>query len=107
MDIVQTKKVDVCFLSETWFNKAKNSTTEQIKSYSFRIFHSNVLGRGRGTALLLKNGLTYKKVQFCSHNSSFDAVIVYLSSHTVLVSLYWYVRFGSAFDIFIVHILTL
>ena len=44
MDIVKSKKVDICFLNETWFKKAKNSTTQQIEERGYKSFPSNVFG---------------------------------------------------------------
>ena len=104
MDILDNKGVSVCFLTETWLKEPNNSIVRHIKNHSFKVFHSNKFGRGRGTAVLLKN-LKYKKVEIekYSHFSTFDIVVIHLCDQlsTALVCIYRYSRFGSAFDSFL------
>ena len=101
MDITKCKDVHVCFLNETWFKKAKNKTTQKIEDYGYKSFHSNVFGRGKGTAILLKCNVNYKKVELNLNFTSFDAVVLHVTNATYLVSLYRYYRWGSAFDTFL------
>ena len=104
MDILEERKVNICFLTETWLKKANTSTITKIKNYSFKIFRSNTFGRGKGTAILLKN-IKYRKVEIdkFSHFSTFEVVVIHLANtlSTTLVCIYRYYRFGSAFDSFI------
>ena len=104
MDIVKLRQIDVCFLTETWLKKAKNETTSHIKEYSFRTFHSNTFGRGRGTAMLLRSSLKYKKVELGSCYSSFDSVVLHLANRTALVCIYRYGNFGNAFELFLLDL---
>ena len=105
MDTADARKVDVCFLSETWLKKQHKSMKTLINKYSFKLFHTNTFGRCKGTAVLLKNSVGYKKVEiskFKNYNS-FEVVVVHLNdaNSTCLISLYRYCLFGSAFDAFL------
>ena len=102
MDILKTKKITICFLNETYFKKAKNATTSHIEEYGFKTFHSNVFGRAKGTAILLKSNLKYNRVELGTDiYSSFDIVVLHLPNSTCLVCLYRWGRFGAAFDFFL------
>ena len=80
MDIIKCKKVDVCFLNETWFKKAKNKTTEQIEERGYKSFHATVFGRGKGTAILLKSNLKYEKVELHLTFSTYEVVVLHLTN---------------------------
>ena len=108
MDIAISKKVDICFLNETWFKKAKNDVTEQIEEeYLYKSFHSNVFGRGKGIAVLLRKKLQYKKVELNLKFSSFDAIVLHLTNSTCLICMYRYYKWGSAFDVFLAEFASL
>ena len=108
VDIMDSKKIDICFLTETWLKKNYNDVRTQISNYSYRIFHSQTFGRGKGTAILLKNTLPYKKVETNKYQnfSSFEVVVIHLCNRksTCLVCIYRYgssSRYGSSFETFL------
>ena len=106
MDIVDNKKLDLLLLTETWLTKRKyKSARAKLNSFSFKIFFSDKVGRGRGNAIVLKNTVAYKKVELNKYNhfSTFDIIMVLLDNPeaTSVFCIYRYYRFGAAFDSFI------
>ena len=105
MDFADARKVDVCFLSETWLKKQHKSIKNQINKYNFKLFHTNTFGRCKGTAVLLKNSIGYRKVEINKFQSfsTFEVIVVHLNdaNSTCLISVYRYHASGSGFDSFL------
>ena len=79
MDFADARKVDICFLSETWLKKQHKNIKSQINKYNFKLFHTNTFGRCKGTAVLVKNSIDYRKVEIHKYQSysSFEVVVVH------------------------------
>ena len=105
MDFADARKVDICFLSETWLKQQHKSIKNQINKYDFKLFHTNTFGRCKGTAVLVRNSIDYRKVEIHKYQSfsSFKVVVVHMNdaNSTCLISLYRYSVFGSGFDVFL------
>ena len=106
MDILDSKNVKICFLTETWLKQNYASIRTRInKEYSYKLFHSQTFGRGKGTAILLKNSFGYKKAEVEKYQnfSSFEVVVIHLKDNlsTCLICIYRYSRYGPAFDVFL------
>ena len=50
MELLVENQTDVLFLNETWLNDVKNDVTVAINTYNYKIYHSNMFGRGKGVA---------------------------------------------------------
>ena len=86
---------DVVFLSETWLKSNKNEVTACVKTYGYILLHNirqdwqKELGGGVG--ILLKTGISYKRLNYKQY-SSFELTVLKLhindNQHLVLISIY-------------------
>ena len=56
--------MNTCFLNETWIKIPNDSLFSLINEYSYRLFHSNKYGKGKGTAMIINKNICYGKVEF-------------------------------------------
>ena len=109
MELLVENQTDVLFLNETWLNDVKNDVTVAINTYNYKIYHSNMFGRGKGVAFLVRNNFNINKRLTNYNLNTFDAIRLSVPVSTVshqhqqlsIVCLYRYNGIGSQFDSFL------
>ena len=75
MQLLVSNGIDIAAICETWITGANCPTTSTIKSYGYSIIHNiRGTGRGGGTALLTKLGLSMPLES--QHNSPLSSIHV-------------------------------
>lgn len=78
IQILEDDSIDICLVSETWFQSQSNVVTAAIKESGYNIYHSNRTDmRGGGVAILSK----------CNYKPKFEKSFKYLSFECVIQTL--------------------
>ena len=73
MQLLVSNGIDIAAICETWITGANCPTTSTIKSYGYSIIHNiRGTGRGGGTALLIKLGLSMTAFRISTQFTSFE-----------------------------------